>query len=170
MKTTMLSIACAAALALAAPAAFAKGGDDGRGDDHGQDAPAQVQKGNDDAAGHDAGDDKGQNRGRKAQTRRRGATPGACTGRGTSKLKANQPRNGRIQVEFEVESHVSGQVWTVQMNDNGASFFKGSKTTKAPGGSFEAKASAKNQAGADAISATATNSTTGETCTASVSV
>ncbi len=193
MKTTMLSIACAAGLALAAPAAFAKGGDDGRGDDHGKDNPAQVQKGNDDPAGHDAGDDnggaqvqgakqnddpvghdagddKGRNHGRKVKARKQGATPGTCTGRSTSKLKANQPRNGRIQVEFEVESHISGQVWTVQMDDNGASFFKGSKTTKAPGGSFEAKASAANQAGTDKITATATNAATGETCSASVSV
>jgi hypothetical protein len=192
MKKIVLLVVAAAALALAVPAAFAKGGDDGPGDDRGKDTPAQVQgnggddpaghdagddraaKGNDDPAGHDAGDDKGGNRGRHLQggkaKRSSGATAGICTGRSTSKLKANPPRNGRIQVEFEVESHVSGQIWTVQMDDNGATFFKGAKTTQAPGGSFEARASTRNQAGTDRISASATNAATGETCTASVSV
>jgi len=193
MKGMLIPITCALALATAAPAAFAKGGDDGRGDDNGKNAPAQVAKGHDDPAGHDAGDDNGsaqgaapkghddpaghdagddknKNHARSVQARKSGATPGTCTGKSTSKLKANPPRNGRTQVEFEVESHVSGQVWTVQMDDNGATFFKGSKTTKAPGGSFEAKASAKNQAGTDKINATATNAATGETCSASVSV
>jgi hypothetical protein len=170
MKATLLPIACTAALALAAPAAFAKGGDDGRGDDRGKDTPAQVSKGNDDPAGHDSGDDKGGHRGRHVQARKGGGTAGTCSGRSTSKLAANQPRNGRIQVEFEVESHVSGQVWTVKMGDNGATFFRGSKTTQAPGGSFEARAFAKNQAGTDVITASATNPATGETCTASLSV
>jgi hypothetical protein len=182
----LLPIACAVALAAAAPAAFAKGGDDGPGDDHGQDAPALVQKGHDDPPGDDhgaaaePGDDKGQDApAATAQTKpaqkkraktRKGVVAGTCTIKSTSKLKANAPRNGRIEVEFEVESHVSGQVWTVVLKDNGATFFSGSKTTKAPGGSFEAKASAKDQAGKDAISASATNPATGESCTASVSV
>jgi hypothetical protein len=186
MTKMLLPIACAVALAAAAPAAFAKGGDDGPGDDHGQDASALVQKGHDDPPGDDhgaaaePGDDKGQDApaatapSRSAQKKqakaRKRAKIGACTIRSTSKLKANAPRNGRIQVEFEVESHVSGQTWTVVLKDNGATFFSGSKTTQAPGGSFEAKASAKDQAGVDSIAASATNPATGETCTASVSV
>jgi hypothetical protein len=195
MKRMLLTITCAVALAAAAPAAFAKGGgDDPAGHNQGKDGAAQVKgnddpaghdagddnggtgaaaKGSDDPAGHDAGDDNGRQRGRNLQARSkaaRGSAAGACTGRSTSKLKANPPRNGRIQVEFEVESHVSGQVWTVKMDDKGATFFKGNKTTLAPGGSFEAKASAKDQAGKDAITATANNAATGETCTASVSV
>lgn len=176
MKSILLPIICAAALALAAPAAFARGGDDGAGDDHGKDAPAQVSKGNDDPANHDAGDDRnasrsGQSQGQpRAGKAKRAAVAGTCTGRSASKLKANPPRNGRIEVEFEVESHVSGQLWTIRMSDRGATFFKGSKTTTAPGGSFEAKAFAKNRPGTDSISATATNAATGETCTAAVSL
>ena len=190
MKRMLLPVTCAAALALAAPAAFAKGGDDGPGDDHGTDAPAQVTKngaddpaghdagddksakGNDDPAGHDAGDDKGGNRGRHVQTRKakRARTAGTCTAGSESTLKANPPRNGRIEVEFEVESHVSGQIWRIRMDDNGATFFSGSKKTRAPGGSFEARAFAKNRAGTDRITASATNPATGETCTASISV
>jgi hypothetical protein len=201
MTKTLLLIAVIAALVVGVSAAFAKGGDDGPGDDHGDNAPAQVVNGNDDPANHDAGDDDGQNAGAddkgakaddpaghdagddkggslarrpqtaaKAKHRAKSGVAGTCTGRSSSKLKANQPRNGRIEVEFEVESHVSGQVWTVRMDDNGATFVKGDKTTKAPGGSFEAKASAKNQAGTDAIGATATNAATDETCSASVSV
>jgi len=195
MTRMLLPIACAIALAAAAPAAFAKGGDDGPGDDHGNNGSALVQKGNDDPAGDDhgaatepgddkgaaaePGDDKGQDvpsvaraasKTKKHVKARSRANAGACTIHSSSKLKANSPRNGRIQVEFEVESHVSGQVWTVVLKDGGATFFKGDRTTKAPGGSFEAKGFAPNHAGTDKIVATATNAATGETCSASVSV
>ena len=206
MKKLLLLIVIAAALALAVPAAFAKGGDDGPGDDRGKDAPAQVKgngaddpagheagddkgaaKGADDPANHDAGDDKGaaksaddgakhESKARKSTSKnkkskaRAKAKNGTCTVRSTSKLKATAPRNGRIQVEFEVESHVSGQVWNVLLTDSGDSFFDGKATTKAPGGSFEVRAFAPNHAGTDAIWASATNPTTGETCNASVSV
>ena len=172
MKRTLLPLACAAAaLALAAPAALAKGGDDGPGDDHGKDAsanPALVTK------SHDAPGTRRRSRrparSRHPQSRGDGGTAGVCTIRSTSKLKANPPRNGRIQVEFEVESHVVGQVWKVQLKDNGAIFLSRNATTLAPGGSFEARAFAKNQIGTDTISASATNAATGESCTASVSV
>ncbi len=197
MKKVLLLIVAAAALALSVPAAFAKGGD-GSGDDKGGTNPAQT-SGKDDPAGHDAGDDKGgQGKGaddpanhdanddskvrstssskgrsaaksKKAKARAK-AKAGSCTIRSTSKLKANPPGNGRIQVEFEVESHVSGKVWNVLLTDNGDSFFNGKATTKAPGGSFELRAFAKNKAGTDAIWATATNPASGETCSASVSV
>ena len=170
MKRTLLPIACAAAaLALAAPAALAKGGDDGPGDDHGKDAsanPALVTKSHDDAPG----DDHGGQRGRDPQSRGSDGTPGVCSIRSTSKLKVNPPRNGRIQVEFEVESHVVGQVWNVQLKDNGTVFLSRNATTLAPGGAFEARAFAKNQIGTDTISASASNAVTGESCTASVSV
>jgi hypothetical protein len=192
MKKALLLIVAAAALALSAPAAFAKGGD-GSGDDKGGNNPAQT-SGKDDPAGHDAGDDKGDpghgaddpanhdanddkskangpssSKGKKANARTK-VKNGTCTIRSTSKLKANLPKNGRVQVEFEVESHVSGQVWNVLLTDNGNSFSSRKATTKAPGGSFEIRASAKNRAGTDAIWASATNPASGETCKASVSV
>jgi hypothetical protein len=169
MKRMLLPITCAAALALVAPAAFARGGgDDGPGDDHGRDAAALVAKGHDDPPG----DDHGGERGRDPQSRSRvsDGVAGVCTLKSTSKLKANPPRNGGIQVEFEVESHVLGQVWSVRLKDKGAAFFTGSATTLAPEGSFELRKLAPNQPGTDVIAASATNRETGETCRATVSV
>jgi hypothetical protein len=206
MKKALLLIVAAAALAVAVPAAFAKGGDDGPGDDRGKDTPAQIKgngaddpaghdtgddkggaKGADDPAGHDAGDDRGaaksaddgpnhESKARKTSSKskkskaRAKAKNGTCTIRSTSKLKANPPRNGRIEVELEIESHVSGQVWNVLLTDNGSSFFNGKATTAAPDGSFEVRAFAPNHTGTDAIWASATNPATGENCNASVSV
>ena len=156
-----------------------KGADDPANHDAGDDKGGQA-KGADDPANHDANDDskaraasssKGKSaaKSKKAKARAR-AKAGSCTIRSKSKLKANLPKNGRIQVEFEVESRVSGQVWNVLLTDNGDSFFNGKATTKAPGRSFELRAFAKNQAGTDVIWASATNPASGETCSASVSV
>jgi len=160
-------------------------GDDKGDPGHGADDPANHDanddkggagaKGADDPANHDANDDKSKangpssSKGKKANARTK-VKNGTCTIRSTSKLKANLPKNGRVQVEFEVESHVSGQVWNVLLTDNGNSFSSRKATTKAPGGSFEIRASAKNRAGTDAIWASATNPASGETCKASVSV
>ena len=169
MKRLLLPVTCAAALALATPAAFAKGGGDDRpGGDHGKGAAALVTKGHDDPPG----DDHGRQKSRDPQSRRSASdgVAGVCTKSSTAKLKGNPPRNGRIQVEFEVESHVAGQVWSVRLGDNGATFFAGTATTKAPGGSFELRKLAKNQPGADVIAASATNPATGETCTATVTI
>jgi len=193
MKKVLLLVAAAAALALAVPAAFARGGDDGPGDDRGKDAPAQV-SGQDDPAGHDAGDDKGgqakgaddpanhdandasksarstsSSKGKKAKVRAK-ARAGSCTIRSRARFQVNPPKNGRIQVEFEVESRVSGQVWNVLLTDNGHSFFTGKATTKAPSGELQVRSFAKDRARTDAIWASATNPVTGETCSASVSV
>jgi len=95
--------------------------------------------------------------------------PGACTGMSTSKLKIGA-RDGRIETQFEVDQNVIGQTWSVQLKDNGSPFFRGQRTTAAPSGSFEVRAFAANQPGADAISATATNLATGESCSASASI
>ena len=56
------------------------------------------------------------------------------------------------------------------ITDNGVQVFKGVKTTIAPSGSFDASGRAANRAGTDAFVAKATNQTTGETCTARISL
>jgi surface antigen len=199
MKKALLLIVAAAALVLSVPAAFAKDGkgsdDNPAGHVSGKDDPAGHDagddnggggKGADDPANHDANDDKGGAKGgngaddpanhdanddsKKASSSSSKARTkaGACTIRSKSKLKANAPKNGRIQVEFEVESHRTGQVWNVLLTDNGKSFLSRKSTTKA--GELHARAFAKNQAGTDAIWATATNPASGETCKAAVSV
>ena len=94
---------------------------------------------------------------------------GHCSAASTWKLKA-KPDNGRIEVEFEVDSNVVGQSWNVVMKDNGVRFFKGTKVTQAPSGSFSVRKLITNMAGTDKISGKATNAATGETCAGSLSL
>ena len=94
---------------------------------------------------------------------------GVCSGSSTSKLKA-KPDNGRLEVEFEVDSNKVGQKWNVRLFDNGTRFFAGTRTTLAPSGSFEVRQFTANRAGADRIVARATNPATGEVCRASLTI
>lgn len=94
---------------------------------------------------------------------------GTCTAASTSTLKAKSD-DGRLEVEFEVDSNVVRQSWKVVLKDNGSTFLKKTLKTKAPSGSFEARGRPVDRAGTDAIEATATNGATGESCTATLSV
>ncbi len=94
---------------------------------------------------------------------------GTCTAGSTWKLKLG-PRTRSIETEFEVDSNVVGQQWTVAITDNGVTVFTGARTTVAPSGSFTVDKRIPNVAGADAIVATASNAATGESCVASASV
>ena len=90
---------------------------------------------------------------------------GTCTGASTSKLKLSN-ENGRIEVEFEVDQNRVGRSWGVVLRQNGTVVRRLVRVTRAPSGSFEARALLGNRAGTDRISATGT-SRTGETCRAS---
>ena len=80
---------------------------------------------------------------------------GACSaGSAVWKLKA-KPDNGALEVELEVDSNVTGQVWTVRLKDNGQRFFAGTRTTAGASGSFTVHKSTANRAGADVIRARA---------------
>ena len=94
---------------------------------------------------------------------------GKCSASSTWKLKA-KPDNGKIEVEFEVDSNVNGQSWNVLIKDNGTQVFKGTRVTQPPSGSFEVRKRIANQAGTDKITANAKNPATGETCAGSVSL
>ena len=94
---------------------------------------------------------------------------GVCTANSSSKIKI-KPDDGRIEVEFEVDQNRNGQTWHVVLKDNGTAFFTGNRMTKAPSGSFEINKTASNRAGTDTIKARATNSSTGEVCTATASL
>ena len=81
---------------------------------------------------------------------------GKCSSPSVSwKLKA-KPQNGKIEVEFEVDSNVNGQVWAWTLKDNGAKVAGGNATTVAPSGSFTVRRVIANKAGADKITGTAT--------------
>ena len=94
---------------------------------------------------------------------------GHCSASSTWKLKA-KPDNGRIEVEFEVDTNVVGQSWNVVMKDNGTRFFKGTKVTQAPSGSFTVRRLITNMAGTDKITGNAKNPTTGESCAGALSL
>ncbi len=88
---------------------------------------------------------------------------GPCSGSSDWKLKAG-PDNGRIEVQFEVDSNVNGQNWQFRLSDNGTRIAQGTRTTVGPSGSFEVRVVTANRAGADTILGQARNPATGETC------
>lgn len=94
---------------------------------------------------------------------------GSCSAGSTAKLKA-KPDDGRLQIEFEVDSNKVGQTWAVSITDNTVGVFAGNRVTTAPSGSFEAKVLAPNRAGTDSIVTAARNVATGERCTASLRI
>jgi hypothetical protein len=88
---------------------------------------------------------------------------GSCTNNSDWKLKLS-PENGRIEVEFEVDSNVNGQTWNVKLKKNGNVFFQGQRTTQPPSGSFEVRRVVNNSAGSDFFVGRAANPATGEVC------
>ena len=81
---------------------------------------------------------------------------GSCSGNADWKLKAKQD-DGRIEVEFEVDSNVNGQTWAVRLRRDGNLFFSGSRTTQPPSGSFSVERRISNSAGDDVIVGRATH-------------
>ncbi len=94
---------------------------------------------------------------------------GDCSARADWKLKA-KPDDGRLEVEFEVDSNRNGQSWTWTLRSNGSVFASGKRTTQAPSGSFSVERRTSDTAGRQRISATARNARTGEVCRASLSI
>jgi hypothetical protein len=88
---------------------------------------------------------------------------GDCTARSDWKLKLS-PENGRIEVEFEADQNRNGQRWNIKMKRNGNVFWRGSRTTRPPSGSFEVRRLARNGAGTERIVVRARNPRTGEVC------
>ena len=94
---------------------------------------------------------------------------GSCSASSDWKLKV-KPDNGRLEVEFEVDSNRNGQVWNVVLKHNGSAFFTGHRTTQAPSGSFSVTKFTSNATGTDTIVGKATNPNTGEVCKGTASV
>ena len=92
---------------------------------------------------------------------------GNCSAATDWKLKAKAD-NGRLDVEYEIDSNKVGQLWTVTLTDNGVKVYSGSRVTAAPSGSFSVATKVPNRAGTDSLVATAKNSRTGETCRGAV--
>jgi hypothetical protein len=94
---------------------------------------------------------------------------GTCTGNSKATLTLGLD-NGRIEVQYEVDSNHAGQTWRVRLRHDGVLFFSGTRMTQAPGGSFEVRKFVKNRAGTDVFRARARNLSNGEVCTATASI
>lgn len=79
---------------------------------------------------------------------------GACVGGGTFALKAKHD-NGRIEVEYEVDTNRVGQVWSVRITDNGVLVYAGNNRTIAPSGSFTVSRLIADRVGTDTLRAKA---------------
>jgi hypothetical protein len=88
---------------------------------------------------------------------------GSCSDASTWKLKLS-PEDGQIEVEFEVDQNVVGDVWRVRILHDDELVFRGRRTTKAPSGSFEVRIVEPNHAGTDRFVARARNLSTDEVC------
>jgi hypothetical protein len=74
-------------------------------------------------------------------------TSGQCAhGAGVWKLKGKAD-DGRIEVEFEVDTNQVGQTWHVRITDNGDVVVNRDFTTVAPSGSFSVQRRPANKAG-----------------------
>jgi hypothetical protein len=81
---------------------------------------------------------------------------GACSGASDWKLKLS-PENGKIEVEYEVDSNKVGQTWQVRIVKNGNVIFRGARETKGASGSFTVRLVTANTAGDDVFRARATH-------------
>jgi hypothetical protein len=90
---------------------------------------------------------------------------GSCSGSADWKLKA-KPDDGRLEIEFEVDSNRTGQSWSVRVTDNGSRVFSGRRTTHGRSGSFSLNLRPGNRSGQDTVKARATHA--GQTCVGTV--
>ena len=82
---------------------------------------------------------------------------------GRWKLKVG-PEDGRLEVEGEVDSNRNGQTWRWSILHNGSLSASGTRTTRAPSGSFEVRRTVVNLRGTDTLTFRARNPRTGEQC------
>lgn len=94
---------------------------------------------------------------------------GDCSKRADWKLKA-KPEDGRLKVEFEVDSNKVGRSWMWTVRSNGFVVASGRRTTQGPSGSFSVERRTSDDSGRQRISATARNSRTREVCRASLTI
>jgi len=93
---------------------------------------------------------------------------GSCSGSTDWKLKLSAEDSG-IEVEYEVDSNVTGQSWRVKIFQNGDRIFAGTRQTKGTSGSFDVRVVADDTAGTDTFRGKAVNAATGETCNGTAS-
>jgi hypothetical protein len=92
---------------------------------------------------------------------------GSCTGGGTWELKAKTD-DGGLEVEFEVDTNVAGQVFNVRVTDGPTVVFAGKQTTAGRSGSFSVERLTADRVGRDTVKAVAKRP--GVTCTGTVRI
>ena len=88
---------------------------------------------------------------------------GACSDRSDWKLKAKHD-DGRLEVEFEVDQNVVGDVWRVRILQDGERIFADRRTTRGASGSFDVELRTADNAGTDNFVGRARNVSTDEVC------
>ena len=88
---------------------------------------------------------------------------GSCGAQSEWSMKLKQD-DSNLELEFEVDSNVSGQSWNVRIRQNGARIFSGTRVTQGASGSFTVHHRPSDSTGIDRFVARATNPSTGETC------
>lgn len=83
------------------------------------------------------------------------SSSGACTNGGHFQLKAKHD-DGRIEMEYEVDSNRVGEVWAVRVTDNGAVVVAQHATTAGRSGSFTIRKVIADRPGPDKLHARAT--------------
>ncbi len=94
---------------------------------------------------------------------------GSCSGSADWKLKAKH-RDGRIEVEGEVDSNRNGQVWRWKIKHNGTVSARGRARTKAPSGSFSVERKMANLRGTDRFVFRAVHRASGQVCRGTLSI
>lgn len=94
-----------------------------------------------------------------------------CSGSSTVNLQLQREGTGKLGVDFGVDMarHKAGVQWKVTESDNGTTFVnKTAKTIR--DGSFSITTLLAPVAGLNTVTGTASNATTGETCTLTASI
>ncbi len=94
---------------------------------------------------------------------------GGCGGPAVWTLKA-KPDNGRIELQAEVDSNRSGQVWHWTIKHDGKVSAKGSSTTHGVSGSFSVHRRPANTSGTDHFVFRAVRRATGDVCRGTISL
>src|SRR6266480_293424 len=81
---------------------------------------------------------------------------GSCSASSAWKLKV-KPDDGRLEVEFEIDSNVAGRTWRVRLFQNGDRIFRGHRATHRASGSFTVRVLADDTAGTDSFRGRASN-------------
>ncbi|HSO03631.1 MAG TPA: hypothetical protein VLQ92_04045 [Candidatus Limnocylindrales bacterium] len=94
---------------------------------------------------------------------------GACSRSADWELRA-KPRDGRLEVRFDVDANRPGQQWIYTIRRDGTLTSSGKRTTNSSSASFRVQRTLPDVPGTSRITATARNPKTREHCRAAVTI